>query len=93
MCNLLRLVIIRVILVRTALRFSTLPHVFANLFLNVGSGIGVNFFELGLYEEFPGRREIDTTWLIEGLNILAEEEGKGRSGYFTRPYLLDWCLV
>ena len=70
-----------------------LPHVFADLFLNIGGSFGVNFFELGLYEEFPGWWEVDTAGLIEGLYILAEKEGEGRSSDFTRPYLLDRSLV
>ena len=57
MRDLLRLIIFTIaigFLVRAALRVSTLPHVFANLFLYVGSGLGVYFFKLRLYEEFPG---------------------------------------
>ena len=95
MCNLLLIFFIIVIrsLMWTTFRISLLPHVFANLFLYIGSGFGVDFFELGLYEEFPGWWEVDTTRLIEGLDILAEEEGEGRSSDFTRPYLLDRSLV
>ena len=95
MCNLLLIffIIISRSLVWTTLRISLLPHVFADLFLYIGSGFGVDFFELGLYEEFPGWWEVDTTGLIEGLDILAEEEGEGRTSDFTRPYLLYWSLV
>ena len=95
MCNLLRLIITIAVrlLVWTALDISGLPHVFANLLLDIGGGFGVDFFELRLYEEFPGWWEVDTTWLIKGRDILAEEEGEGRSSDFTRPYLLDWSLV
>ena len=56
MGNLLRLIVSFAVsfLVWTALHISSLPHVFANLFLDIGGGFGIDFFELRLYEEFPG---------------------------------------
>ena len=55
MCNLLRFIVIKFVLVWTTLSLPALPHVLANLFLDIGSGIGVDFLELGLDEELPGR--------------------------------------